>query len=84
MSEAVEVVREHQQWHVRFMVQPKVWLTIASYRLKHDAVVVARFFCNQRTDRRGPGESVELIIKDRWGRIQDKDTYGYDPEESEG
>lgn len=74
----VEVIRIEGWWKVRLMVRPQVWSLVAQYRRKRDAVTVGRFYAKLRALDLPPGDSVELVIKNYWGRIQEKNTYGYD------
>lgn len=87
----VEVVPIAGRWVIRHIVIPAkeggsqgVYGHVADYRWKYQAVLVARFYCRHRSNQLSPDESVELVIKDRKGQIRDKETYGYDSEETVG
>jgi len=82
----VEVAHWREKWEVRELTRdhnstPR-WPAVARYRWKFQAVLVARFYCRNLAER--TKESVELVIKNRNGRIAEKNTYGYDPEASKG
>lgn len=82
----VEVRRNAFRWAVLLAGEPTFdrWSPIASYRWKFQAVIVGRFYARMRSEQQHAGDSVELIIKNRNGRIAEKNTYGYDPESSVG
>lgn len=57
---------------------------VATYKRKSEAVLVGRFYAHLISQPLPVTESVELTIKDRKGRIQEKSTFGYDPIRSKG
>lgn len=57
---------------------------IATYRWKHQARRVAIFLAHYSLRKLAAGESVELAIHNRNGQIKEKNTYGYDPKDTEG
>lgn len=77
---------------INWSVSPVLWLfgwrvkrggmTQNWYRLKEDAVDAAVDSCNRELRRFG--QTSELTIRLRNGRISDKRTYGDDPEGSKG
>lgn len=87
----IEVTPAAQGWAITRRINKDHWPngvvdteTVATYTWKRQARLVAIFLAHYELRHLAAGESVELLIKDRQGRIKEKNTYGYDPEETKG
>lgn len=86
----IEVQPAEGGWRIQRRLNPLHWhgdnliSYPAVYKWKWQAVLVGTFLAKWEKDCLPEGDSVELTIKNRKGRITEKNTYGYDPERTKG